>query len=329
MRPWARLHLDFLGPFEGKNILIIVDAHSKWMEASCTPSTSSSSAIEVLRTLFAQFGVPETVVTHNGTGFVGREFEQFLTANGIRHITSAPYHPASNGLAERSVQIVKKGLKKLTTGTMSSRLAKTLFNYCIAPQSTTGISPAELLLGRRPRTCLDLLRPNTAGRVEEKQRQQKAQHDRRAKERSFGVGDAVFVKNFGSGRRWFPGQIVEVSGPVSFHVLLEDGRRKRCHQDHLRFREVDHGLAESQTEVSFPVSSPSSSEDTVPPRTPEPRPPESDSPGNSGSPSPARVHSPAISDWNAQDRPSTSDSISRRYPRRSRRQREWFEPGNH
>ena len=68
------------------------------------------------------------------------------------------------------MQIVKKGLKKETSGTMSSRLAKLLFSYRITPQTTTGTSPAELLLGRRPRTRLDILKPNTAERVEEKQK---------------------------------------------------------------------------------------------------------------------------------------------------------------
>ena len=135
---------------EGKNILIVIDAHSKWIEAICTPSTASSHVIEVLRTLFARFGLPETIVSDNGTGFVSQEFEKFLRKNGVNHTTSAPYHPASNGLAERAVQIVKKSLKKETSGTMSTRLAKVLCSYRITPQSTTGTSPAELLLGRIP-----------------------------------------------------------------------------------------------------------------------------------------------------------------------------------
>ena len=169
-RQWARLHLDFAGPFLGKNILITVDAYSKWIEAVCTPSTSSNSVIEELRTAFAKFGLPEMIVTDNGMGFVS---ESFLRSNGIKHTTSAPYHPASNELAERAIQIVKRGLKKVTSGSMNTHLAKVLFSYRITPQGTTGVSPAELLLGRRPHTWLDLLRPNTAGRVEERQQQQK------------------------------------------------------------------------------------------------------------------------------------------------------------
>ena len=57
-RPWARLHLDFAGPLEGKNILVAIDAHSKWMEAVCTSSTPSSCVIEELKSLFAKFGLP-------------------------------------------------------------------------------------------------------------------------------------------------------------------------------------------------------------------------------------------------------------------------------
>ena len=141
-RPWARLHLDFAGPFQGKNILIAVDAHSKWIEAVCTPTTSSC-VIEELRSLFARFGLPEMVVTDNGTCFVSSEFEQFLRSNGVKHTTSAPYHPASNGLAERAVQTVKRGLKKVKDGTMSARLAKVLLTYWVTPQSTTGLYSAS------------------------------------------------------------------------------------------------------------------------------------------------------------------------------------------
>ena len=99
-RPWARLHLDYASPVEGKMILIIIDAHSKWIEAICTSNATSNAVIEELRELFAKFGIPETVVTDNGTCFVSSEMEAFLTRNGVKHLTLAPYHLSSNGLAE-------------------------------------------------------------------------------------------------------------------------------------------------------------------------------------------------------------------------------------
>ena len=148
-RPWTRLHLDFAGPFENRMFLVLIDAHSKWIETFPTSSSTSSIVIQHLRSVFSQFGIPETIVTDNGTCFVSDEFEEFLKSNGIRHFTSAPHHPASNGLAERAVQTIKQGLRKEAGGDIHSRLAKILFAYWLAPQSTTGTSPAELLLGRR------------------------------------------------------------------------------------------------------------------------------------------------------------------------------------
>ena len=40
------------------------------------------------------------LVTDNGPCFVSEEYELFLVKNGVEHITSAPYHPATNGLAK-------------------------------------------------------------------------------------------------------------------------------------------------------------------------------------------------------------------------------------
>ena len=96
-----------------------------------------------------------------------------MKKNGIQHLRSAPYHPSSNGLAERGVQILKEGLKKMTDGDMETRLARLLYHYRITPHSTTGVSPAELLMGRKLRCHLDLLQPDTSSRVLDKQRTQR------------------------------------------------------------------------------------------------------------------------------------------------------------
>ena len=52
--PWARLHIDFANKFQNKTFLVVVDAHSKWVEAMVVSSTSSTAVIAELRTLFAR-----------------------------------------------------------------------------------------------------------------------------------------------------------------------------------------------------------------------------------------------------------------------------------
>jgi len=113
--------------------------------------------------VFATHGIPETIVTDNGSVFTNYEFQQSMDMNGIKHLTTAPYHPESNGLAERAVQTLKIGLKKMTFGNIEDKLAHFLFQYRIIPHTTTGQSPAELLMGRRPQSHLD--RSNVADRV--------------------------------------------------------------------------------------------------------------------------------------------------------------------
>ena len=150
---------------------------------------------------------------------------------------------------------MKKGLKKVTEGTIRSRFAQILFSYRITPQSTTNVSPSELLLGRRARSRLDLLKPDIAGRVEHKQQQQKLTHE------------SVFVKNRSSDPVWLSGRVQEVTGPLSYRVQMEDGRLWRCYQDQLRKRSI-----EQEPEV---VQLP----DLSPTQEPEPEPePESEEP---------------------------------------------------
>lgn len=77
-KPWSRLHVDFAGPFQGKTLFVLVDAHSKWLEASIVASTSSEQAIKALRRVFATHGLPEVLVSDNGTAFTSTEFQTFV-----------------------------------------------------------------------------------------------------------------------------------------------------------------------------------------------------------------------------------------------------------
>ena len=129
--PWKRIYVDLAGPFLGKSFLLVIDAHSKWPEVEITSSTTSEKTIDVLRTMFARYGLPEQLVTHNGPQFTSSEFQEFLKANRIKHILSAPYHPASNGQVERFVQTLKRYLKASDNNgkTLGHHLAEFLFEY--------------------------------------------------------------------------------------------------------------------------------------------------------------------------------------------------------
>ena len=250
--PWSRLHVDYAGPYLGHRFLGI-DAHSKWLEVCPMTSTTAVAMVERLRSVFAQFGIPDMVVTDNRTNFVSAEFQQFMYRNGVRHVTSAPAHSASNGLAERAVRIFKEGLARMKEGSMMDRLSRFLFWYRNTPQQTTGVSPAELLMGRRLRSALDLVHPDLASRVAKAQAYQKKTHDKHARFREFNVGDSVFARNFGRGHSWVPAVVLARTGPVSWQVEVEEtGLRWRRHVDQIRRRYS--GVPEHSTTWSEPVT---------------------------------------------------------------------------
>ena len=81
--PWFRLHADYAGPFCGKMFLLVIDAHSKWLDVHCVQSATSAVTIDKLRSSFATHGIPNTLVTDNGSVFTSAEFEHFLRQNGV------------------------------------------------------------------------------------------------------------------------------------------------------------------------------------------------------------------------------------------------------
>ena len=105
-KPWKCVHLDYAGPINGKMFLIVIDAHSKWMEVEIVNSATAQATIECLRMIFARFGLPEVMVTDNGTCFTSSEFQVFEQCNNIRHVCITPYHPSA-------VQTFKLGISDL------------------------------------------------------------------------------------------------------------------------------------------------------------------------------------------------------------------------
>jgi len=94
--PWAnmpmkRIHVDF-AEIEGYQVLIIVDVHSKWIEA--IPVTTSTT-FQALQIFFANFGLPEKIVSDNGLQFTATDFAEYCMNKGIKHSRTPLYHPAT------------------------------------------------------------------------------------------------------------------------------------------------------------------------------------------------------------------------------------------
>ena len=200
-RPWQRVHIDFAGPFLGKMYFLAIDAHSKWPEIFEMTSTTTSKVVEVLRHLFASYGLPEQIVSDNGPQFTSSDLGEFLRLNGVRYIRCAPYHPSSNGAAERLVRTFKEAMKAGVNDGLSPhhRLQNFLLTYRTTPHSSTNSTPCSLFLGRSMRTRLDLLRPDLGHTTLNKQAEQKQQHDQHVKERQFSDGQPVMVRNLRPG----------------------------------------------------------------------------------------------------------------------------------
>lgn len=140
--PWDTLHVDFAGPVDGKVFLVIVDAFTKWLEVRAISSMTSASVICELRNVFATFGVPRKVVSDNGSAFVSNEIKTFYRLNGVLAVTSAPYHPATNGQAERMVQQLKQALAKREREEVKCFLPRFLYKQHTTVHTATGKTPA-------------------------------------------------------------------------------------------------------------------------------------------------------------------------------------------
>ena len=149
--PWQKVGTD-LFQLKGDTYLLVVDCFSRYPEIKKISSTTSLNIISALKPIFARFGIPETVVSDNGPQYASHEFQEFAKAYDFNPVTSSPLFPQSNGQAERTVQTVKKLLKESSDPDMA------LLTYRTTPFPWCGLSPAELLMGRRLRANLPLLK---------------------------------------------------------------------------------------------------------------------------------------------------------------------------
>lgn len=234
--PYERVHLDFLGPIDGQTYLVSIDARSKWIEAFKMSRTTAEMTIAKLRESWSRWGIPKQVVSDNGPPFTSKPFKDFLGSNGVYHMFSAPYHPASNGAAENAVKIVKNVIKKARREGIDPELAiqRYLLVYHNTPHCTTGESPARLLQGRRLRTRLDVIKPDHGRKLRNKE--YAATEIAKEGSRNLSPGDSVWFRNFSNNVKWSDGQVIERLGRNNYSVKARDGSAAHRHIDQLKRR---------------------------------------------------------------------------------------------
>nr|XP_037288754.1 uncharacterized protein K02A2.6-like [Rhipicephalus microplus] len=231
-RPWQRLGID-LFHLEGRDYVLIVDYYSRFPEIVTLGTSSAKAVVAAVKSCFARFGIPDVVRTDNGPQFSSKEFADFATAYRFCHETSSPRYPQSNGEVERMVRTVKDLLKKSPDPYLA------LLAYRDTP-GVSGVSPAQLLMGRRLQTRLPVLPERLLPALpnhEEFQAQDTAAKLKQAKDYnsrhsttpliSLSMGEDVWIKDLGcSGRVLSPAQ-----RPRSYVVETQSGvvQRNRCH----------------------------------------------------------------------------------------------------
>ncbi|KAM8707498.1 hypothetical protein ACLKA7_005042 [Drosophila subpalustris] len=231
-RPFERVHVDYAGPFLGKYLFVMVDAYTKWPEVHVVPNITTQTTIEKCREIFAipNLPTPNILVSDHGTQFNAELFKNFLKNNGTIHKQGAPYHPATNGQAERFVQTIKNKLKisKCTGNEIAEQLPVILMAYRRAIHPATGKSPAMLMFGRQIQSRLELLLPKNEKTYNENNNEQNSLI------KHFSAGERVAARNYLGKDKWQFATVIAQQGDVHYQVRLDDQRIWKRHVDQLR-----------------------------------------------------------------------------------------------
>ena len=234
-RPWSIVAADLL-TLHSKNYIVLVDFYSDFIEVSQLSDTTSGTVIQFFREQFSRHGIPDCLMTDNGSQIVSHEFTQFATDWEFKHVTSSPRYPKSNRKAEAAVKVVKTLFKKALKDERDPWLA--LLDHRNTPTEGLKSSPVQRLMSRRARTLLPtatgLLHPKVVEGVQEKIKEKKKKakyyHDRSAKVLpELEIGQEVKIEPLECNQAWKSGTCVKKLSDRSYLVKTpqESVRRNR------------------------------------------------------------------------------------------------------
>ena len=195
---------------EGWQVLVLIDIHSKWIEAV---PLGVAKTVSALQSSFSNFGLPKEIVTDNGPQFADRTSQIFATLMELSTHMHSP-HPIIHWDCRMVVQVVKQAMKKMVLmPVLREGNSRFLLVYRSTPHATTGLRPDELFLCRRTRTCFSFMSPNLTPTVKKHQERTEVAHDGK---QSRLEGEKVLVCNNSGKIKWESGIIIRQKSPVTY-----------------------------------------------------------------------------------------------------------------
>ncbi|VFQ85584.1 unnamed protein product [Cuscuta campestris] len=258
--PFARWGIDLVGILPrgtGNNtyLMVAIDYFTKWVEAAPVPTITAEQMTKfVSKQILCRFGVPQQIITDNGTQFEAGGFNKFLQSWGIKHSYAAVGYPQTNGQVENINRTIIDGLRKKIMECKSAwveELPYILWTYRTTPRKATGETPFSLTYGFEARApaetsllsyrvetfdaqeneenlraelhLIDERRERAYMRAENYRRQVKSYYDQRVRPRQFKMGDWVLRKREVS-RPTNGGKFAKsFEGPYIIKEVLADG----------------------------------------------------------------------------------------------------------
>lgn len=237
--PFEVVSMDFCEcEYEGRkrNILVVVDHFSDFIEFAMMKGTASKDVILALKIIFARQGIPKKLVSDGAHNLTSMEMKEFAKNWKVELVNSSPYYPKGNGKAEAAVKIIKNLIKK------SQKAGECLYEAILEHRNTEnkiGYSPAQRLLGRNTRGKLPIIkqdlqtqaREDVSQRIEKKKAITKENYDKNAKPLDkLKIGDPVMVKLNPGQKEWTPGTITNTLTHQKYEIEANGKRYVRNRQ---------------------------------------------------------------------------------------------------
>jgi transposase InsO family protein len=157
--PFAVWGLDMVGPFKTArggmtHLLVAVDKFTKWIEARPIKKLDGPTAVNFIADITVRYGVPNSIITDNGTNFAKGALARYASQTGIRLDVASVAHPQSNGQAERANGLILSGIKprlvaplEKAPGAWIDELPAVLWSLRTTPNRSTGFTPFFLVYG--------------------------------------------------------------------------------------------------------------------------------------------------------------------------------------